>query len=156
MKFNAKKCKHMRHGKNLPNQPYTMKSGQERIQIEQVKVETDLGVIFDEKLLFREHISKKSAIANRNLGLIFKSFTYLNKEMFMCLYKALVRPHLEYATQVWAPMYKKDSVTLENTQRSATRMVNSLKGLPYEERLKRLGQPSLEYRRLRADFIEVY
>ena len=116
MKFNAKKCKHMRHGKKLPNQPYTMKSGQERIQIEQVKVEKDLGVIFDEKLLFREHISKKSAIANRNLGLIFKSFTYLNKEMFMCLYKALVRPHLEYATQVWAPMFKKDSVTLENTQ----------------------------------------
>ena len=69
----------MRHGKNQPNQPYTMESGQERIQTEQVKVEKDLGVIFDEKLLFREHISKKSAIANRNLGLIFKSFTYLNK-----------------------------------------------------------------------------
>ena len=125
----------MRHGKNHPNQPYKMKSGQERIQIEQVKVEKDLGVIFDEKLLFREHISKKSTIANRNLGLIFKSFTYLNKEMFMCLYKALVRPHLEYATQVWTPMYKKDSVTLKNnnTQTRATRMVNSLKGLPYEE-----------------------
>ena len=53
-------------------------------------------------------------------------------------------------------MYKKDSVTLENAQRRATRMVNSLKGLPYEERLKRLGLPTLEYRRLRADVIEVY
>ena len=39
-----------------------MKSGHERIQIEQVKEEKDLGVIFDEKLLFREHISTKSAI----------------------------------------------------------------------------------------------
>ena len=56
-----------------------MKSGQERIQIEQEKVENDLVVIFDEKLLFREHISKKSAIANRNLGLIFKSFKYLSQ-----------------------------------------------------------------------------
>ena len=70
-----------------------MKSGQERIQIDQVKVEKHLGVIFDEKLLFREHISKKSAIANRKLGLRFMSFTYLNKEMIMCLYKAPVRPH---------------------------------------------------------------
>ena len=54
---------------------------------------------------------------------------------------------------MWAPMYKKDSVTLENTQRNDTRMVNSLKGLPYEEMLKRLGLPSLEYRRFRADVI---
>ena len=35
-------------------------------------------------------------------------------------------------------------------------MVNSLKELPYEARLKKLGLPSLEYRRLRSDVIEVY
>ena len=122
MKFNAKKCKHMRHGKNHPNQPYTMKSGQERIQIEQVKVEKDLGVIFDEKLLFREHISKKSAIANRNLGLIFKSFTYLNKENVYVLIK--------------------------NPRATAL-------GVCYTN-VGSLRLPSLEYRRLRADVIEVY
>ena len=146
----------MRYGKNQPNQPYTMKSGNERVIIEQVKTEKDLGVIFDDKLLFREHIAKQSAIANRNLVLIFKSFTYLNKEMFLCLYKSIVRPHLEYATTVWSPMYKKDAIILENTQRRATKMVNSLKELSYEARLKKLGLPSLEYRRLRSDIIEVY
>ena len=110
------------------------------------------------KILVRalEHISKKSAIANRNLGIIFKSFTYLDKEMFLCLYKSLVRPYVEYATTVWSPIYKKDAVALENIQRQATRMVNCLKHLPYNERLKKLGIPSLEYRRLRADVIEVY
>ena len=75
--------------------------------------------------------------------------------MFLCLYKSLVRPHVEYAT-VWFPMYKKDAVVLENIQRRATRMVNCLKRLPYNERLKKLGIPSLEYRRGRADVIEVY
>ena len=35
-------------------------------------------------------------------------------------------------------------------------MVNSLKELSYEARLKKLGLPSLEYRRLRSDIIEVY
>ena len=79
--------KHMRYGKNKPNQPYTMKAGQERVIIVQVKTEKDLGVIFDDKLLFREHIAKKSAVANRNLELIFRSFTYLTK-MFLCLYKS--------------------------------------------------------------------
>ena len=79
--------------------------------------------------------------------------------MFLCLYKFLVRPHVEYATTVKSPMYKKDAVVLEKTkkkQRRATRMVNCLKHLPYNERLKKLGIPSLEYRRLRADVIEVY
>ena len=84
-----------------------MKSGNERVIIEQVKTEKDLGVIFDNKLLFRDHIAKKSAIANRNLGLIFKSFAYLNKEMF-CASRNLSQAHLEYATTVWSPMYKKD------------------------------------------------
>ena len=48
-----------------------------------VTSEKDLGIIFDEKLIFRDHISKKAAIANRNLGLIFRSFTYIDKVMFL-------------------------------------------------------------------------
>ena len=54
-------------------------------------------------------------------------------------------------------MYKKDGVTLENIQRRATRLVNCLKHLLYNERLKNwVFIPSLEYRRFRADVIEVY
>ena len=51
---------------------------------------------------------------------------------------------------------QKDAVVFENIQRRATRMVNCLKHLAYNERLKKLGIQSLEYRRLRADVIEVY
>ena len=35
-------------------------------------------------------------------------------------------------------------------------MVNSLSNFSYEERLKKLGLPSLEYQRIRAVVIEVY
>ena len=102
-----KKRKHMMLGAKTPLQQYTMKSGVERASLEQVTLEKELGVTIDNKLLFRQHISKKSAIANRNLGIIFKSFTYLDEEMCLCLYKSLVRPHVEYATTVWSPMYNK-------------------------------------------------
>ena len=70
------------------------------VHVTRVTSEKDLGVIFDEKLIFRDHISKKAALANKNLGLIFRSFTYIDKAMtlFLNLYKSLVRPHLEYAT----------------------------------------------------------
>ena len=53
-------------------------------------------------------------------------------------------------------MYKKDSITLENVQRRATRLVNSLSGRTYADRLIILGLPTLEYRRLRANVIQVY
>ena len=87
--------------------------------IEKVANEKDLGVIIDSKLTFRDHISAKVNLANRNLGLIFRTFTYLDTEMFMSLYKSLVRPHLEYASVIWSPLYKKDRISIENVQRTS-------------------------------------
>ena len=77
------------------------------------------------------------------------------KEMFLSLYKSMVQPHIEYATQVWSPQYKKYK-TLENVQRRATRLDKCTKHLPYFERLKALGLPTLEYHRERADMIQEY
>ena len=33
--------------------------------------------------------------------------------MFLNLFKSMVWPHIEYATQVWSPQYKKDKIFLE-------------------------------------------
>ena len=38
--------------------------------------------------------------ANNVMGLIRRSFINLDEEMFLKLYKALVRPHLEYANVI--------------------------------------------------------
>ena len=48
-----------------------MGSGDNRTAIKRVESEKDLGVFIDERLNFREHITKKVNIANRNLGIIF-------------------------------------------------------------------------------------
>ena len=82
-----------------------MKEGQELIPVEKVDSEKDLGVIIDKDLKFTEHINSKIKIANTNVGLIFRTFTYLDKDMFLNLYKLLVRP--QYASPVWSPVYKK-------------------------------------------------
>ena len=64
--------------------------------------------------------------------------------MFLNLFKSVVRPHLEYASTIWSPMYKKDKIQIENVQRHVTRLVKSIQHLTYPERLKALGLPSLE------------
>lgn len=79
----------------------TMGSGGNKTEIERVSSEKDLGVTIDDKLKYREHITQKASIANRNLGIIFRTFTYKDKDMFLDLFKSMVRPHLEYATQIW-------------------------------------------------------
>ena len=76
--------------------------------------------------------------------------------MFLHLFRSLVRPHLVYGSVIFSPTLEKDQIMLENVQRRATRLVKALQGKTYPERLKRLGLPSLQYRRLRNDMVQTY
>jgi hypothetical protein len=80
----------------------------------------------------------------------------MDKEMLLTLFKDIVRPHLEYGSNVWSVIYKKEAIQIENVQRRATKLVKNIQHLSYTERLKYIGLPSLQYRRLRADMVETF
>jgi hypothetical protein len=99
-----------------------------------------------------EKINKSNSI----MGLIRRTFTYIDTPTFLMLYKALVRPHLEYANSVWNPYKKKHITALENVQRRATKLIPGFKDMTYENRLRKLKLPTLAYRRKRGDMIEAF
>jgi hypothetical protein len=80
----------------------------------------------------------------------------MEKDMFITLYKSIVRPLLEYGTPVWSPFLMKDIRKIESIQRRATKLVPNISNLRYESRLLELGLPTLEYRRDRYDMLQVY
>ena len=151
--FNKNKCKHIHLGQNEDSSAIYYMDGE---IITKTSQEKDLGVIVDNKLKFQDHINTQVKKANKILGIIKRSFSYLDKEMLLILYKSLVRPHLEYASTVWTTTNKKERINIENVQRRATKILPTTKLLSYPERLKFLGLPSLQYRRSRSDMVETY
>ena len=80
----------------------------------------------------------------------------MDERTFTLLYKSMVRPHVEYANSVWCPYKIGNSKEIEKIQKRATKLVIKLKNKSYIHRLIYLNLPTLKYRRLRGDMIEVF
>ena len=93
--------------------------------------EKDLGIIFQENLKFDKQILESVGEANKILGLIKRSFVHIDCELFLKLYKSLVRPIVDYGNVIWYPHTKKNKKIIENIQRRATRMIPELKGISF-------------------------
>ena len=150
--FNEKKCKIIHYGKKNPNHIYQMNNE----NLESVTEEKDLGVTFDRELKFRAHIRNIVSRANSRVGIIKRSFETLTEENFKILYKSQVRPILDYCSDIWYPSYIKDMSEIEKVQKRATKLVKGFWEKTYNERLKELDLPTMEYRRNRTDMIQVF
>ncbi len=155
LKLHPQKCKSMRIARKSDDTPKCDYKLDDHI-LQWSDVEKDIGLLVDETLSFNKHLATKVKKANSMFGLLRRIFQFMDKETFKPLYQSMVRVHLDYVSSVWSPYKKKDIQSLEKVQRRATKQVPGLSSMPYPDRLKSLDLPTLTYRRLRGDMIEVY
>ncbi|CAH1108186.1 unnamed protein product [Psylliodes chrysocephalus] len=78
----------------------------------------DLGVLFDAKLNFIEHVNTIQKEAYRNLGFVIRNGRQFSEpNTLKTIFNAFVRSKLEYASIVWSPGYEVHSQALEKIQR---------------------------------------
>ncbi|CAM5079100.1 unnamed protein product [Natator depressus] len=140
MRFNKDKCRVLHLEQKNPMHRYRLGTD----GLSSSSAEKDLGIKVDEKLDMSQHCALVAKQANGILGCISRSFASRSREEIIPLYLALVRPHLEYCIQFWAPHYRKDVNKLERAQWRATKMIRGLGHMTYEERLRELGLFSLQ------------
>ena len=117
--------------------------------------EKDLGVTMTANMKVSEQCRIAASKGNQVLEMIRRNITYKEKSLNVPLYKAIVRPHLEYCIKASSTYLRKDIDMLETIQRRATKLIPGLRDLTYnEERLKECGLTTLETRRLRGGGIK--
>ncbi len=62
-----------------------------------------LGVTMKANMKVSEQCRIAASKGNQVLGMIRRKITYKEKSLIVPLYKAIVRPHLEYCIQAWNP-----------------------------------------------------
>ena len=157
LEFNTDKCKvlHIEFNDN-EHLDYVLN---DKI-LKKTEQEKDLGVLTSGTLLWNDQI--ESCVSKANQMLCWISRNLISRERFLMLrvYKALIRPHLEYCVQLWNPAAEHGNWSLilriESVQRRFTRMIEEVGLLPYSERLQILQLTTLAERRSRGDLIEVY
>nr|CAH7762413.1 unnamed protein product [Callosobruchus chinensis] len=60
-----------------------------------------LGVSITENMIWHEHVSAIATAAGKKLGYLFRARKYFSPSNILTLYKAQIRPSLEYCSHIW-------------------------------------------------------
>jgi len=125
----------MHIGKKNSRHAYIMNSH----KLEQVDSEKDLGVFISDDMKTAKQCGQAYARANKMLGLLKRTIKYRDEDVMLRMYKALVRPHVEYCTPVWSPHCIRDRQLIEKVQHRFTKLIPRVRDRSYEERIAALG-----------------
>ena len=155
--FNPSKCKimHIDYNSN-PHNKYEFNG----VELGTIEQEKDLGVLTSCTLKWDENMKACIAKANSMIAWVTRNLISRKRHIMLNVYKSIIRPHLEYCTQLWSPVAGHGNwsyiMDLEKVQRRFTSMIDDIGTLPYSQRLENLKLTTLAERRIRGDLIEAF
>ena len=157
LKFNTSKCSVMlisrKRSLSIALPPLFIKAG---VAVEQVDSVKYLGVLLTSDLTWNDHISGICNKTRKLIGLMYRKFHHCHPDLMLKLYKAFIRPHLEYATQVWDPYLIKNIELLERVQGFALRVCCKNWSASYCDLMESCQVPRLSDRRRKVKLCHLF
>ena len=82
-----------------------------------------LGILFDNKLTWKQHIAYVSGKIARGIAMIIKVRKYLNKQGLISFDYSFIYPYLTYCNHIWGSTYKTSLKRLTTLQNKAARII---------------------------------
>ena len=82
-----------------------------------------LGVLLDDTVSFKHHISYVASRISRSNGIIAKLRHFLTLSQMRQLYYSIIYPYISYAILAWGSAYKSHIKKLQTKQNHATRLI---------------------------------
>ena len=128
-------------------------------ELEEVDIFKYLGVLIKNNLSWTDHTAEICSKARKILDLLYRHFyNHSSSESLRQLYLSLVRPHLEYAAQLWDPYTQIDIDIdkLESVQKFALKLVTHQWNANYYDHLLELTNVPGLSERLHLKLAQVY
>ena len=108
-----------------------------------------LGVNLGGNMSWHNHVVAIAKAASQKLGVLFRTKKLYTSQQLLTLYKALIRPSLEYCSHVWSSAPKHTLRPLDSIERRAIRLIGDhewTKALDTLEHRRQVGDLTLFYR----------
>ena len=117
--------------------------------VKQVLSQKHLGMYFDTKLNFQEHLNNVLSKVNKVIGLLRELRTFLPRQSLATVSKAFIRPHLDYGDIIYHQTYNEFiHQKMESIQyNAAVAITGVIRGTSREKLYQELGLESLCKRR---------
>ena len=83
-----------------------------------------MGVLIDEKLSWKDHVSKMETKLSKCLAILYKSSRILDADSLRVLYCSLLLPYVNYCCEVWGTTYKSTTSCIILLQKKALRIIS--------------------------------